>query len=100
MSTLSNILQLGIKELRTLARDPAMLLLIAYTFTLSVYSSANGIPETPHRASIAVVDEDRSPITQRIILTMMVGGRWRDELHARRLPFAKTVGKGRVRVGV
>ncbi|WP_322527610.1 ABC transporter permease [Salinicola sp. LHM] len=67
MSTLSNILQLGIKELRTLARDPAMLLLIAYTFTLSVYSSANGIPETPHRASIAVVDEDRSPITQRII---------------------------------
>lgn len=67
MSTLSNILQLGIKELRTLARDPAMLLLILYTFTLSVYSSANGIPETPHRASIAVVDEDRSPITQRII---------------------------------
>jgi ABC-2 type transport system permease protein len=67
LSTLSNILQLGIKELRTLARDPAMLLLIAYTFTLSVYSSANGIPETPHRASIAVVDEDRSPITQRII---------------------------------
>ncbi|WP_110648680.1 ABC transporter permease [Salinicola peritrichatus] len=67
MRSLSNILYLGIKELRTLARDPAMAVLILYAFTLSVYSSSTSVPETPHRASIAMVDEDRSPISQRLI---------------------------------
>ena len=63
----SNILQLGIKELRSLYRDPALLLLIVYSFTLSVYSQATGTPESPYRATIAVVDEDRSPVTARIL---------------------------------
>ncbi len=67
MRKLGNILQLGIKELRSLCRDPAMLLLIAYSFTLSIYSQATSIPETPFHATIAVVDEDRSQVTNRII---------------------------------
>lgn len=62
-----NILQLGIKELHSLARDPALLLLILHAFTLGIYSSANSIPETPYRATIAVVDEDRSTASSRII---------------------------------
>ncbi|MBA1273583.1 ABC transporter permease [Stutzerimonas azotifigens] len=67
MRKLSNILQLGIKELRSLYRDPALLLLIVYSFTLSIYSQATGVPESPFHATIAVVDEDRSQLSARII---------------------------------
>ncbi|TBU81966.1 hypothetical protein DNK06_05460 [Pseudomonas daroniae] len=67
MRKLSNILQLGIKELRSLYRDPALLLLIVYAFTLGIYSSATGVPEAPHRATIGVIDEDQSQLSQRII---------------------------------
>lgn len=63
----ANILHLGIKELRSLWRDPALILLILYAFTLSVYISATAMPETPHRATIGIVDEDRSQASQRII---------------------------------
>ena len=65
--TLGNIVQLGFKELRSLYRDPAMLVLILYSFTLAIYEGATAIPEAPHRASIAVVDEDRSPASLRIV---------------------------------
>lgn len=61
-----NILNLGIKELRSLARDPMMLVLIVYSFTLAVYTAATAIPETLNNASIAIVDEDRSPLSGRI----------------------------------
>ncbi len=43
---LSHILQLGIKELRGLARDPMLLALIVYSFTLSIYTTSRAIPET------------------------------------------------------
>ncbi|MFN4028884.1 MAG: ABC transporter permease [Acidovorax temperans] len=64
---LSNIARLGVKELWSLWRDPMMLVLIVYLFSVAVYSSARAIPETLHLAAIAVVDEDRSPLSQRIV---------------------------------
>jgi ABC-2 type transport system permease protein len=64
---LSNIYRLGVKELWSLWRDPAMMILIVFAFTFSVYSAANSIPETLHRAAIAIVDEDQSPLSQRIV---------------------------------
>jgi len=64
---LGNIFQLGLKELRSLYRDPAMLVLIIYSFTVAIYEGATAIPEAPHRASIAAVDEDRSQASLRII---------------------------------
>ena len=67
MRTLSNIYRLGMKELWSLWRDPVMLLLIAFTFTGVIYTSAKAMPETLHMASIAIVDEDRSPLSRRII---------------------------------
>ncbi|WP_251978391.1 ABC transporter permease [Salinicola avicenniae] len=67
MHTLANIFHLGIKELRALKRDTALLVLIAYAFSLSVYSSANSMPEIPHRATMAVVDEDQSPLSRQIL---------------------------------
>ncbi|HIE5094129.1 TPA: ABC transporter permease [Stenotrophomonas maltophilia] len=44
-----------------------MLVLIVYVFTLGVYTGATAMPETLHNAPIAVVDEDQSPLSQRII---------------------------------
>ncbi len=67
MRSLANIFNLGIKEFRSLGRDYAMLALIVWAFTLGVYSSATGIPETLHHAPIAVVDEDRSQLSSRIV---------------------------------
>ena len=63
---LANVLNLGVKELRGLARDPAMALLIVYAFTLSVYSDSKAMPETLNRAAIAIVDEDQSTLSTRI----------------------------------
>lgn len=62
----ANILHLGIKELRSLARDPIMLVLIVYAFTFSIYTAATAMPETLNKAPIAIVDEDRSPLSARI----------------------------------
>lgn len=61
------IYRLGIKELWALWRDPAMLLLIVYVFTVSVYTSATAMPETLHQAAIAVVDDDRSALSDRLV---------------------------------
>jgi len=63
---LANTWRLGIKELWSLWRDPTMLVLIAYVFTVGVYTAATAMPETLHNAPIAIVDEDRSPLSQRI----------------------------------
>ncbi|MDR3538756.1 MAG: ABC transporter permease [Acetobacteraceae bacterium] len=64
---LANVLNLGIKELRSLLRDPMMLVLIAYSFTVAIYTAATAVPETLTRAPIAIVDEDRSPASTRIV---------------------------------
>lgn len=61
-----NIYRLGVKELWSLWRDPIMLVLIIYVFTASVYTAASAMPETLHGAPIAIVDEDSSPLSQRI----------------------------------
>ena len=63
---IANIIQLGLKELRSLAFDPIMLVLIAYVFTLDIYVAATVMPETLHNAPIGIVDEDRSPLSRRI----------------------------------
>src|SRR3546814_15814988 len=64
---LANIFHLGVKELRSLVRDPIMLVLIVYAFTVSVYTAATAMPETLNKAPIAVVHEDRSPLSWRIV---------------------------------
>lgn len=64
---LANVLHLGGKELRSLGRDPVMLILIVYAFTAGIYSAATALPDVLNRASIGIVDEDRSPLSQRIV---------------------------------
>lgn len=62
-----NILHLGVKELWSLARDPTMLVLIFFAFTVSIYTAGTAMPETLQKAPIAIVDEDHSPLSERIV---------------------------------
>jgi len=62
-----NVFRLGVKELWSLVRDPIMLVLIAWTFTFAIYVAATAMPESLHNAPIAIVDEDGSPLSARII---------------------------------
>jgi len=64
---LRNVFHLGVKELRSLGRDKLMLVLIGFSFTAQVYLTATGLPESLHKAPIAIVDEDRSPLSSRIV---------------------------------
>jgi ABC-2 type transport system permease protein len=67
MRRLSNIYRLGIKELWSLARDPVMLVLISVSFTMMIYSAATAMPDSLHKVPIAIVDEDASPLSARIV---------------------------------
>ena len=64
--SLGTIWRLGVKELWSLWRDPVMLVLIAFSFTVSVYTAATAVPETLHHVPIAIVDEDHSPLSRQI----------------------------------
>lgn len=67
MRGLRNIYNLGIKELRSLLGDKAMLALIVFAFTISVYSSATVLPGSLHLAPIAIADMDQSQLSNRIV---------------------------------
>lgn len=62
----AHIYRLGIKELWSLARDPVMLVLIIYCFTMSIYVAATAVPDSLDKVPIAIVDEDASPLSARI----------------------------------
>lgn len=66
MRAARNILYLGFKELRSLSRDPILLVLIAFALTVNIYTAATAMPETLHKAPIAIVDEDQSVLSSRI----------------------------------
>lgn len=61
-----HVFHLGIKEWRGLVREPLLLVLVVYAFTLDVYTHATAMPETLNRAAIAIVDEDASPLSRRV----------------------------------
>ena len=63
---LTNIRLLGVKELWSLWRDPMMLVLIVYTFTVAIYTAGTAMPETLHHTPMAIVDEDDSALSARI----------------------------------
>ena len=64
---ITNILHLGIKELRSLWRDPVLMIFIVYAFSLSVYTAATAMIDSLNNAPIAIVDDDRSPLSMRIV---------------------------------
>ena len=67
---IQNIYQLGCKELWSLWRDPVMLILIIYTFTVAIYTAATAMTDSLNMAPIAIVDEDHSTLSERITSAM------------------------------
>lgn len=63
---LANVLHLGVKELRSLRRDPLMLAFIAFSFSAAIYSAASVTMEV-NKAAVAVVDEDRSQLSAAVV---------------------------------
>jgi len=61
--SLATIFWLGVKELRSLRSDVVMIALVAYAFTMSIYTQARGTSSEVHNASIAFVDEDNSQLS-------------------------------------
>ncbi len=62
----ATVYRLGVKELFSLLRDPVLMGLILYTFTVAIYTVANGVQTEVRNAAVAVVDEDRSALSGRI----------------------------------
>lgn len=58
--------QLGVKELRAFWRDRMLLGFVIYAFAFAPYIVSQSAPEALNRASIAVIDEDRSPLSRQI----------------------------------
>ena len=64
---LSNIYRLGVKELNSLWADKVLLFLIIWAFTGGIYSASKGVSQELHNAPVAIVDEDHSQLSQRLI---------------------------------
>lgn len=67
---LTNVYRLGLKELISLRYDPVMVLLIIYAFTFAIIAPARGVKLELGNASVAVVDEDHSPLSARLTDTL------------------------------
>lgn len=63
---LSSTWHLGLKELSSLAADRVLLVFILFSFTVMIYTEAKGIDMEVRNANIAVVDSDRSQLSDRI----------------------------------
>ena len=67
MTLVSNIIQLGLKELRSLWHDKILAFFILSSFSIMIYSAATASSRELHNAPIGIVDEDQSPLSARII---------------------------------
>lgn len=61
-----NIFHLGIKEIIGLGRDPLLLALVVYSFTMGVISNAKSNPDAISDAAIAILDQDQTQLSRRI----------------------------------
>ncbi|MDH3460334.1 MAG: ABC transporter permease [Burkholderiaceae bacterium] len=67
MRRLANIFQLGVKEMRSLWYDKVLLIFLIWSFSFGIYEAANSQSTELRNAPVAVVDEDRSPLSQRLL---------------------------------
>ncbi len=65
--SLANIYRLGLKELKSLLADKTLLVLICWAFSGAIYTAATATSQELHNAPVAVVDEDQSPLSRRIV---------------------------------
>jgi ABC-2 type transport system permease protein len=63
---LRNIFWLGTKEVRSFLSDYTLLILVIWSFSLSIMSMAQNTSQEVHNAAIAIADEDQSQLSQSI----------------------------------
>ena len=67
MQSLRNIARLTLKELRAIRGDVVMIALILYIFTVAVWLVSQAGSTEVRDLTVAVVDEDQSPLSRRLI---------------------------------
>ena len=67
LTQLENIYYLTIKELRSIRADYVVLILVAYVFTVAVYTVATGVSTEPQNLTVGVVDEDQSNLSRQFL---------------------------------
>jgi ABC-2 type transport system permease protein len=63
----ANVFRLGLKELVSLRHDLVLVLLIGYAFSIAIIAPSKGVRLELANASVAVVDEDRSPLSRQVV---------------------------------
>ena len=66
LPNLGNVFRLGLKELCSLWADKTLLVLICWAFSGAIYTAATGVSQELRNAPIAIVDEDHSPLSERL----------------------------------
>ena len=67
LTHLQNVYRLGVKELRSIRADYMVLILVAYTFSVAVYTVATGASTEAKDLTVGVVDEDHSDLSRRLL---------------------------------
>jgi ABC-2 type transport system permease protein len=70
LAQLENIYYLTIKELRSIRADYMVLILVAYVFTVSIYTIATGVSTEPQNLTVGVVDEDQSNLSRQFLAVL------------------------------
>ena len=83
MRFFANLWRLSVKELASLAHDPLMVVLIVYSFTAAVVLVSDGVKMEVSNATVGVVDEDRSQLSQRLTDALIAPWFRRPELVSR-----------------
>lgn len=65
--TIGTIYHLGVKEFHSLSRDIAMVIMIVFMFSGAIYSNSKAKPDALNKAAIAVLDEDQSVLSARLV---------------------------------
>ena len=63
---IKHILFLGVKELKSFFNDKVFLIFVIWGFTLNIISQTKSIKMDVNNASVAIVDEDASPLSRNI----------------------------------
>jgi ABC-2 type transport system permease protein len=66
LRSLRTVFWLGTKEVRSFLSDFTLLILVIYSFSLSIISMAQNTSQEVHNAAVAIADEDHSQLSQAI----------------------------------
>lgn len=64
---LTNVFFIGQKEIKSLLRDSTLVFFVFYSFTFTVYSESTGVKTDVQNASLAIIDNDQSNLSRKII---------------------------------